>query len=97
VDSGADISYFGAAHARFLSLDIQSGVMDGCTGIGGPSACYYHQDIRIEVGGHELTLGAHFSRSWGNDFAILGRQDFFDAFRVVIDEKRRFVELTVHH
>jgi len=96
VDSGADISYLGPQHAHFLGIDIRSGLLDQCTGIGGANDCYYHSGITIEVGSHRLKIGAHFAESWPHNFAILGRKDFFERFKVTIDELRKLVSLTPH-
>lgn len=96
VDSGADTSYFGPAHAQFLGVHIPSGVKEKCEGTSGPTDCYYHKNITLEVGGHRLKLCAHFDESWNKPFAILGREGFFERFKVTIDESKKRVELAFH-
>lgn len=88
VDSGANISVFRQEIADCLGLQIESGEETLLHGLGGRVVGYMHEvHLIIEqvmfpckvVFSSELTVGIN----------ILGRQDFFEKFKITFDERNK--------
>lgn len=95
VDSGANISVFRQEIGECLGLEIESGEETLLQGLGGRVIGYIHEvTMRVEqvsfsckvVLSRELTVGVN----------ILGRQDFFESFKVTFDERNKEVILELH-
>jgi len=96
VDSGADHCIFDKDVAEFLGINIKQGQLEDTTGIGGSTDIYYFDNIWINVGGHQLNTRAGFINGLlanGKIAGVLGRQGFFEFFKVRIDEKSKEIEL----
>lgn len=96
IDSGADYCIFDKEVADFLGLDIKSGQSNVTLGLGGKSHVYYFDNIWIGVGGYEVKLRAGFIDGMlaeGRISGVLGRQGFFDYFKVCVDESSKEIEL----
>ncbi|MCR4324938.1 MAG: aspartyl protease family protein [Candidatus Curtissbacteria bacterium] len=96
VDSGADYSIFGPEIAEFLEVNIKKGRRIKTGGLGGSANTYYFEDIEIDVGGESFPIIAGFIKDRvmdGQTAGILGRQGFFDYFKVCIDEKNAEINL----
>ena len=96
VDSGADYCIFDGSVARFLEINVVSGQIRRTGGLSGSSNVYYFDNIRINIGGHHAKVIAGFVPGLladGSLSGILGRQGFFEHFKVCIDEKRKEIEL----
>ncbi len=96
VDSGADFCIFDKDVAKFLNINITDGELEKTIGIGGYQDIYYFDNIWISVGGHEICTRAGFIDGFflgGRIAGVLGRQGFFDYFKVCTDQKKLEVEL----
>lgn len=96
VDSGADYCIFDKDVAKFLGISVKDGELEKTTGIGGSMDIYYFDNIWINVGGHQTNTRAGFIDGQllnGKIAGILGRQGFFEYFKVCIDEKNKEIEL----
>lgn len=99
VDSGADFCIFDKGVAQFLHINIESGKLLKTGGLSGNSDVYYFDNIWMTVGGHQIKVIAGFvpgNLADGSISGILGRQGFFEYFKVTIDEKNKVIELKLH-
>ena len=92
VDSGANISIFGADVAESLGINIESGKEVYLSGVGGRILGYEHF-VDMEIGGEVFRSKVVFSREFLVSFNLLGREGVFDRFMICFDEKRKQVEL----
>ncbi len=96
VDSGADTCILDKDVAKFLGINIYEGEQIKTGGIGEAANIYYFNDIYLNVGGEEIKTWCGFKDGYlmdGMIAGVLGRQGFFDHFKVCIDEKSKEVEL----
>ena len=96
VDSGADNCILDRDVAEFLGIDIFDGERIKTGGIGEAADIYYFGNIYINVGGEEIKTRCGFKDGYlmnGLIAGVLGRQGFFDKFKVCIDEKGKEIEL----
>ena len=96
VDSGADSCILDKDVADFLGLDILNGEHFKTHGIGGNADVYYFSNIYINIGGIEVKTKCGFIDGYlmeGRIAGVLGRQGFFDHFKVCIDEKSKEIDL----
>ena len=96
IDSGADNCIFDKDIADFMDINLEDGALVKTGGLSGFSNVYYFDNIYINVGGYEIKTRAGFidgNLVDGKIAGILGRQGFFDYFKVCIDEKRKEIEL----
>jgi hypothetical protein len=97
VDSGADYCVMDKDIADFLELDLQDGELDVTGGLGGKGTkVYYFDNIYINIGGVEVKTKCGFvdGKVVGGQIAgVLGRQGFFEKFKVTIDETKKEIEL----
>lgn len=96
VDSGADNCIFDKDVADFLAINMQDGESIKTSGIGGMANVYYFDEIYVNVGGIEVKTRCGFidgNLIDGKIAGVLGRQGFFDYFKVCFDEKSKEIEL----
>jgi len=96
VDSGADNCILDRDVAEFLGIDIFDGEHIKTGGIGEAADIYYFGNTYINVGGEEIKTRCGFKDGYlmnGLIAGVLGRQGFFDKFKVCIDEKGKEIEL----
>ena len=96
VDSGADNCIFDKDIADFMEINLADGELEKTGGLSGFVKVYYFDNIYINVGGHEIKTRAGFidgNLIEGKIAGILGRQGFFDHFKICIDEKAKEIEL----
>lgn len=96
VDSCADSCILDRDVADFLGLDILKGEYIKTHGIGGNADVYYFANIYINIGGTEVKTKCGFIDGYlmeGRIAGVLGRQGFFDHFKVCIDEKSKEIDL----
>ena len=99
VDSGADTCILDKDVAKFLGLNIYDGDLIKTGGIGESADIYYFHNIYINVGGEEVKTWCGFKNGYlmqGMIAGVLGRRDFFEHFRVCINEKSQEIELKVN-
>ena len=93
IDSGADRSLFSAALAPALGIDLTQLAGTGAArGVGGEDRVDA-VDVEMYVAGVRFPARLSFSENWTNAFGLLGRADFFRAFRVAFDERAEAVFL----
>lgn len=92
IDSGATISIFKADVALSLGLEIEKGREIWLGGVGGHIKGYQHE-VKIEVAGKKFICPIVFSREYLVSFNLLGRQEFFNRFKIVFEEKKNLVRL----
>ena len=93
VDSGADYCYLPASVGEALNIDVKNGEKRGSKGItGAPFTAYFHT-INCKIGGWDYKMKIGFSYDLGVPFGILGREEFFDLFKICIDHKAEEIEL----
>ena len=96
IDSGADYCIFHAGIGEIIELDIKSGPILKFSGTGGIKQNAYFHDIHIEVGGWKYSCYAGFSYDIENlPFGILGQEDFFNLFVVILDKEKERIELII--
>ncbi len=96
VDSGADNCILDRDVAQFLGINIYDGELIKTGGIGEEADIYYFDDVYINVGGEEIKTRCGFKDGYlinGWISGVLGRQGFFDHFKVCVDEKQKEIEL----
>lgn len=94
VDSGADFCIFDKDVAVFLGINVSDGQLVETHGIGGLSDIYYFDNIYVNVGGEEINVRCGFKDGHFESLSgVLGRQGFFEHFKVCIDEKKKEIEL----
>ncbi len=98
VDSGADYCILDRDVAEFLGIKIHDGEFIKTGGIGESADIYYFDNIYINIGGEEIKTRCGFKDGYLMDgliSGILGRQGFFDYFKVCIDQAKNEIELKV--
>ena len=86
VDSGAILSIFQGNIAEYLGLEIEDGKEQLFQGIGGKITGYMHS-IKVKIDSAEFPCRIAFSNELAMSLNIIGRESFFDRFRITFDEK----------
>ena len=87
VDSGADYSFIPLAFASTLGIDLAACKREDCNTAGGMSTQYIWQaglDAEVQALGMNVHLKTAFSET---PFVLLGREDFFEAFKISFDHR----------
>lgn len=92
IDSGASISIFGEDTANELNINIEKGEKRILGGVGGRIVGYVHK-IKIKVAGKVFICPIVFSREYKVSFNLLGRDTFFEKFKITFDEAKKHVIL----
>lgn len=92
IDSGASISIFGEDTATELNINIEKGEKRILGGVGGRIVGYVHK-IKVKVAGKSFTCPVVFSREYKVSFNLLGRDTFFEKFKITFDETKKKVIL----
>ena len=88
IDSGASFSVFRPEIAQYLGVKIRQGKSFYIEGISGRILAYLHQ-IPVQVGVKKFRCKIAFSNELTISFNLLGRDNFFQQFLVVFDEKHQ--------
>ena len=101
VDSGCDFTMFPEEWAKPLGIDLdQCQPMPGYTAAGKDDAedenCprLYAPGLDAVVAGHKVHLHALFRR--GLPVILLGREDFFEYFKVSFDQRRKSFVIEIY-
>lgn len=87
LDSGADVSLFPADWAEPLGIQIADcEVVAGGSAQGSSDYHVWNEPIRATLLGKTIDLHAIFG---GYSEVLLGREDFFDHFRLTIEHRKR--------
>jgi hypothetical protein len=92
VDSGASLSVFRAEIIDYLGIALNRGTRVYLEGIGGRILGYRHR-VQATVGATRFALSVVFSRELTVSFNLLGRDNFFEHFRITFDERRQLIHL----
>lgn len=92
IDSGATISVFKDEVAEQLEIKIESGKEIYLGGVGGRIKGYIHE-LSLEIAGKKLFCPVVFSREYLVSFNLLGREAFFNQFRIIFEEKNNLLKL----
>jgi hypothetical protein len=79
--------------AEYFGIDPETGLQNQIKGISGTWTTYVHGGFEIEVGGFIIPMRVAFFKNAPEECGILGREGFFDFFKVTFDEAKRIVEL----
>lgn len=92
IDSGATISIFNSDIADKLDIIIENGEKTTLGGVGGRIIGYIHK-IKVRVAGKSFICPVVFSREYKVSFNLLGRDTFFEKFKITFDEAKKSVIL----
>ncbi len=95
IDSGADRCLFHTDLGREIGLELEKGEKESFGGIeGGRIPAFLHK-IQIQIVGMDkkIEVLAGFAAAPGI-FAILGQEEFFDAFRIKFEKDHNVFEIT---
>ncbi|MEK7163852.1 MAG: retroviral-like aspartic protease family protein [Patescibacteria group bacterium] len=92
VDSGATISVFKDEVAEQLGVVIEEGTETYLGGVGGRIKGYIHK-IEVEIAGKKFVCTVVFSHEYTVSFNLLGREAFFQQFKIIFEEKKNLLTL----
>ncbi|HXR60888.1 MAG TPA: retropepsin-like aspartic protease [Solirubrobacterales bacterium] len=94
-DSGASHSVFPKSFAEPLGIDLKTACETQKVDTGNGIAYHHHavEPLKAEIAEKEIDLLPSFGKI---SVPVLGRKDFFAAFYVEINERRRVVAITPH-
>ncbi len=92
IDSGATLSLFKVEIAERLGIDVQKGEMILMRGVSGWIQGYIHK-LKIEINNQKFIMKVVFSYDDKASFNILGRNNFFEKFKITFDEAKKSVIL----
>ena len=95
LDSGANISVFRQEIAECLGLQIESGEEILLHGLGGRVMGYIHE-VTMEVEQISFPCKVVFSSELTVGINLIGRQDFFEKFKVTFNENSKEVILELY-
>jgi len=94
VDSGADYSVFHSDVASLLGFELTSGIKKIVTvGDGDEMTTYLHR-VRVHFAHIFIEAPIAFSSGLGAGFNLMGREAFFEKFRVCFNDRDKFVSVT---
>lgn len=82
VDSGAEFCCFHGKVGEALGLDIKKGKIIKIRGVSGKEFSAYLHKIKIKIGRQDYETEVSFSYGLGTPFGVLGRERFFNLFKV---------------
>jgi hypothetical protein len=92
IDSGADVCLFPADYGEKIGLKIKNKRFMEIHGIGGGKILAYFHIVTLEIGGNKFPTRIGFTYD-PIPMATLGREGFFDLFKVSFDFKKEKIEL----
>ncbi len=92
VDSGSTLSVFRAEIADSLGVSIEKGERMVLQSANAPLVVYVHK-LRAELNGESFQLRVAFSEDLLTSFNMLGREGFFERFRVIFSERERVLTI----
>lgn len=92
VDSGATVSVFRPEVAESLGIEITKGQEIYLGGVGGRIKGYLHK-LETEIAGKIFSCPIVFSHEYLVSFNLLGREAFFEQFRIIFEEKKNQLKL----
>ncbi len=95
VDSGANISLFGAQVGEYLGIPVEKGEKLELKGIGGKIIAYLHF-LPVRFNKSQFNLKIAFSREIKFPINLLGRDNFFLPFLITFNEKFQKILIEEH-
>jgi len=92
IDSGAVISIFREEVDEMLGIKIENGKEIYLGGIGSKIKGYIHK-VEIEIADKKFKFPIVFSHEYKVSFNLLGRDNFFNKFKITFDEKKNYLKL----
>ena len=92
IDSGATVSIFKEDVALSLGLEIEKGKEIWLGGVGGHIKGYLHE-LKVEVAGKRFVCPVVFSYEYLVSFNLLGREAFFNNFKITFEENKNLLKL----
>lgn len=92
VDSGATISLFNADVGRALKIDIEKGEKFCPTGISGKILTYIHE-VTLKIGEYEVKTKVAFTDELAVKINLLGRENIFENFSILFNDKLKKIIL----
>jgi len=93
VDSGAEFCYFHGKIGELLGLKVKDGKEIESRGITGDQFVAYLHKIKVKIGGWDYEIEVGFSYELGTPFGILGREGFFNLFKICFHHLKKEIEL----
>jgi len=93
VDSGAELCYFHGKIGELLGLKVRDGKEIKSRGITGEQFVAYLHKIKVKIGGWDYEIEVGFSYELGTPFGILGREGFFNLFKICFHHLKKEIEL----
>lgn len=93
VDSGAEFCCFHGEIGERLGLKVEEGEEIKIRGITGDEATAYFHRIKVKIGGRDYEINIGFSYELKTPFGILGREGFFNLFKVCFYHLKKEIEL----
>jgi len=97
VDSGAEFCYFHGKIGELLGLKVTEGREIESQGITADKFTAYLHYVRFKIGGWDHEMEVAFSYDLGTPFGILGREGFFNLFKVCFSHSQKEIELKPIH
>lgn len=93
IDSGAEFCYFHGEIGEKLGLNVRKGKVIKSRGITAHEFIAYLHKIKIKIGGRDHEIEVGFSYELGTPFGILGREGFFNLFKICFHHLKKEIEL----
>lgn len=95
IDSGADISIFDTELGELLGINVESGLLQQVSGVGGGSTepIYLHE-VTVRIGEYAFSSAVAFKQNFSRfDHGVLGHRGFFEQFAVKFDMRKDEIEI----
>jgi len=93
VDSGAEFCYFHGKIGELLGIKVREGKEIKSRGITGSEFTSYFHKVKVKIGGWDYEINISFSYELGTPFGVLGREGFFNLFKVCFNHLKKEIEL----
>ncbi|MBI5399193.1 hypothetical protein HZB07_01055 [Candidatus Saganbacteria bacterium] len=94
VDTGASFTIFHSETARLLGINYRKGALVFLTVGDGRQIPVYRHKLKVLFSGQEFKAIIGFSSRLGVGFHLLGREDFFENFRICFNDRDKVLETT---
>lgn len=94
IDTGASFSIFHSETARLLGINYRKGKLSFLTVGDGRQIPVYEHRLKVKFSGREFQAVIGFSSRLGVGFNLLGREDFFEKFRICFNDRDKVIETT---
>jgi len=95
IDTGASFSIFHSEAARLLGINYRKGKLTFLTVGDGRQIPVYEHRLKVRFSDHEFQAAIGFSSRLGIGFNLIGREDFFEMFRICFNDKDKVLDTTL--